>query len=408
MTLVMSDPTQELKRRFNDPLAWASVKKGVPIFKPHVRAKTDAEGKKREIKVTESDLSEIVQNTSDTIPIYLGHLNLALPEHDPQQPPLIGYATNLHTGRWGEANEPGILADIYLTPDHYDRARECGRPSVDYYLDGSIGSMALLKRKPELDLGTVVYHNRRAVVQYAFGDEEMPPKDEPEDKAPKLDESEGEPVAPESKSKFHDEMGELTPEHREAADAYMAHAMKHHPMMQYLTKCYEAGGAGAAMGPTNAAMPETKPMPEQMQSGASAVQYAKLERENNAMRDRLAALERDLKTQRAQAIVLQYQNRDFEMDAEDVTDLVAADESRWPAIQARWEKTRRQMDATMRPVPYSADGMVPVAGNVAVKAPSLHAAPAYHDKATQYMRNHPGMSYESAVEHVTQNGAAVN
>src|SRR5262245_30333925 len=108
-TAVLSDPTLESLKRFEDESLWV-VRRGVPVVDPH-DGPEDAEGNPQ-YRVSTATLYEIAANcnrreaeTGDVTPLVLGHLQKDVRDKDGQviqrayeagQPKLVGYARNYH------------------------------------------------------------------------------------------------------------------------------------------------------------------------------------------------------------------------------------------------------------------------------------------------------------------------
>jgi hypothetical protein len=159
-----SDPTMVVIERFRDPSQWGTVKYGVPVFAPHRRS-AKVNGRQVEIDVTSDDLQDLADKaqrleSEDGVPLRLtlGHINQELPEADPRQPPLVGYARNVQVGTYGPKGKPCLTADIYIFRERYEQARDFPFRSVDYLPSvDEVRGVALLKRDPFLNLGVVTY-----------------------------------------------------------------------------------------------------------------------------------------------------------------------------------------------------------------------------------------------------------
>jgi hypothetical protein len=254
-----ADPTLEFLQAFDDPSKWV-IKRNVPIFKPHV--KRDKDGNFL-YEVTEADLPEILanlqaakQNLRVVPKVTLGHVHLQKDWPEQQQAPIVGYVPEARVGRFG-AN-PAILGDIYVRKE--DDAKVKGYPfrSADYYPQTKeITGVAMLIRDPELDLGMVSLHRDKGpCYQYALENDAMP---DPTEK-PTM------PVA-----------GPEDEQHYANFCKYMAGK---HPKLAQLM--------GAAMGPTNGAMPGQaaggKPAPDE------EARYAQMAKTLRAKNPRLAQL----------------------------------------------------------------------------------------------------------------------
>jgi len=160
------DPTLESLRRFDDPGLWKIIP-NVPIFDEH-----DEYGKDGKItrRFDQRKLQEIVTKTerlereSGVIPkITIGHTlttnaKTGQQPRETDQPPIVGYARQLHLGRFGPRKKLGILATFYFRRDQWQEAREYPYRSVEIYpTTNEITGIAILKRDPQLDLGLLTY-----------------------------------------------------------------------------------------------------------------------------------------------------------------------------------------------------------------------------------------------------------
>ena len=178
----MPDPTAEFAARLNDPAAW-KINRAVPIFEAHETEfpeERDNSGKvirpARKVKVTEADLEEICQNMIEDQ--HAGHYGMLTAGHlDPkkketEQPDLFGFRLNPRIMPTGPDQKPRLVVDEYIIPDKYAERGKYPYRSADYYPGiQTIDSVALLKRRPRLRLGTFAYEDaeRGECYRYAMG-----------------------------------------------------------------------------------------------------------------------------------------------------------------------------------------------------------------------------------------------
>jgi hypothetical protein len=222
-----------------DQTKWKCVR-AVPVFKPHVRVLPefkDPTGKvwpEVKIAVTAADLPYIAAETNRAgpQPATVGHRDPRPDYPEALQPKPVGWETNHRTGTFsadGKRQEPCILADLYYRLDEYDASGPHAFPfrSVDYdFQTKRITGLAVLRRRPFLDLGVIPYAHRRATtVQYAF-------ESDPSTGAPAMDD-------------------QFTPEEEAQYAKICRYMAKKHPRMA----AYMDGMGATAPGPTNAAPP---------------------------------------------------------------------------------------------------------------------------------------------------------
>lgn len=191
------DNTEQFFRDLTNPAKYRVVC-GVPVFKPHERVLPSfkaPDGKvypEIKIRVTDQDLSAIavVTNQAGPQPITEGHRNLDpnFPEKD--QPRKVGWETNHRPGLAvlvpGGKPEPCILADLCYEADLYEEVGPRRYPfrSADFdFHEKKLVGLALLVRRPFLELGMIPYSRERNVIQYAMGDSDADDKTTPEEEA---------------------------------------------------------------------------------------------------------------------------------------------------------------------------------------------------------------------------------
>jgi hypothetical protein len=181
----------------DDRRKWRVVS-GVPVFKPHTRILPEfaaPDGKtypEIRIEVTRQDLPYIAERSQVTgpHPITEGHRipDPSVPES--QQPRIVGWERNFRVGTYGPLAEPCVLADLYYRLDLWEEAGPSRYPfrSVDYdFAEQRITGLAVMVRRPFLDLGLIPYRAARTIVTYSWESSvpDMPADDQytPEEEA---------------------------------------------------------------------------------------------------------------------------------------------------------------------------------------------------------------------------------
>lgn len=391
-----SDPTLELLERFEREGAWAAVKRGVPIFKPHERKVKDKDGSERTIQVTAADLEDIAQNADDLertsgVPLRMtiGHVQPSADEKN--QPPLAGYARNLRPGKFGPSQEPCLLADLYFLDEHYQLAREYPYRSAEFYPAAQeVRGVALLKRDPQLALGVVTYDGQGRYYRYAMDDDMDQPSQQPPDPAPA-------PAVPAE--------GAGPPGHEEWA-GHMEHYAKSNPWLGSLKSCYEAeqppmpatppGGAAAPapaapIAPSAAPIaPSAAPMPapdelQRMQRDSQAIAYQRQQAEIAELRSKVASLTTDAERAKCEQMVTQLEAEHYQLDRAAEVELLlnmtpTSRQHRCDAVR----KYHQRHAGPSAPVLY-AGSMVPVAADA---APPGTLTEAQAETCLSYMREH--------------------
>jgi hypothetical protein len=169
-------------KQLSDPSMYKRIE-GVPVFRPHQRTLPAFKGKdgrewpEEKISVTPKDLAAIAARTNAAGPQVMteGHRNLDPTFPEANQPRKVGWETNHRAGQYvfdpAKGPEPCILADLCYDAKLYD---ECGPDrfpfrSADYdFREGKISGLAVLIRRPFLELGMIPYqsYNNR-IAQYA-------------------------------------------------------------------------------------------------------------------------------------------------------------------------------------------------------------------------------------------------
>jgi hypothetical protein len=145
------------------------VDPAVPLFDEH---SGNEEG--LDIDFTPEVLQQIIDNTNhrildtnDLVPVYIGHIDDDLPEG--KQGELVGFVMNLSLGQIGELNPRAcIMGDICWLRDKHEGAKEFTRRSIELWLDDPmvIDNLAILKRRPERNLGILFQKNKAANHKY--------------------------------------------------------------------------------------------------------------------------------------------------------------------------------------------------------------------------------------------------
>ena len=338
------DPTLESLRRFDDPGLWKIIP-NVPIFDEH-----DEYGKDGKItrRFDQRKLQEIVTKTerlereSGVIPkITIGHtigrdVKTGQQPRETDQPPIVGYARQLHLGRFGPRKKLGILATFYFRRDQWQAAREYPYRSVEIYpTTNEITGIAILKRDPQLDLGLLTYsRDARGNEQLFYAmegkmPEEYKPGAPPAVPAPKAD---GAPHEPEHEKFMH--YMHKHPALRYMVHKYMAetgdHDMEGHAKYMHH---YEGGApapgpglpaAGSTQTPAFGGEGHPKSDAERMQREQDAIRYGRMERELATIKaENATAMLRYQRAERERELI-QLEAEGFEFNRAELIDEVAA------------------------------------------------------------------------------------
>jgi len=262
--LAYDDPTSVDNHRFDDPSLWHIVRR-VPVFDAHSeeyeepvlkngKPQLDADGKPLVVKKRRTfgpqELQEIARNSNsreagsgDLCPLTIGHTLTSGPETE--QPDIAGYARNFSVGRFGPAKKLGVLADFYIKRELLDEVRKYPRRSVELWpTDMVLDPIALLKRTPQRDLGTLTYNKKRPEViayQRRTGrliyqmedDVDTPVKSVPDDLEHDMD-GDGDV----------DDRDEGIDAHSDAVAKSVMKMMNAHPVWKYMCSKYAAEGGG--------------------------------------------------------------------------------------------------------------------------------------------------------------------
>lgn len=176
------------KEKLADPSSF-SRREGVPIYRPHRRrtlrrtatgeVARDGSGSPvwDDVEIGPDDIRRIADNTLRRIesgefpPVTIGHTD---PEtRETEQPPVVGFIGGVRVEEF--RGEPAILADIYYKSNIEHDVTQYPRRSVEVARktspDGHIDALAILKRKPYLDLGLDALDAGDAVERYEFREE---------------------------------------------------------------------------------------------------------------------------------------------------------------------------------------------------------------------------------------------
>lgn len=406
------DPTLAFLDRLNDPTKWV-IRRGVPVFKPHERFFPEHQlpnGQKipaQRIKVSEADLADIARETRAMEEagmfgaITPGHRNFQPGADETQQPPVWGYQRNPRVGTFGPKQEPCLLVDEYLYPEHAEERKQYPYRSADYFpVLKQIFGYALLKIRPALNLGMVAdYQGRGPCYQYAFGVEDMTAPMGPNNAAPPATGTgTGASAAAGAADTFSPE--------EESQYARMCRYM----IQKYnLSPDWPSAAAKPAEEPKSPegekkeekpSEPEKKPDVVPMQANQVPVEYAQ---KLSELTGTLDGLRLELEHERCQAIIYQLEGEGFRLsDAERQKEIAKL--AKMPAADRTDRATELRAIYADRKVPQ---GRLQIATGTEVKKdPSdPHTAPWYHEAAMAAMYQHPGMTYEAAKAKVIEAAA---
>lgn len=361
-----SDPTLEFLERLKDESLW-EIRRNIPIFEPHQRLDKDGAVL---FEVTEADLPEIasairaMRDSQGVVPVITeGHRSPGLAEKD--MPAELGFIPEVRVGTYGPDKRPAVLGDHYFRKDRWDRAREYRFRSAEYYPRSKrISGVALLKRDPMLNMGMVALSTNEPCYHYSLESYSMDTPGTPP-AAPAA------PAAPQAKP-----------------------VLESDPVWQWVKQMH----AKATAPPAAPAAPAAAPVaPAHASSEAEAIHYAKLEAEMAAIRADNERIRYDYAKEQAK---------------HEVWKLTTIGGYKIPNPDAEIERLAK-LDATQRQerineiktcYQRSPVGLpeVPVySGHVEGGGPDDVKAAETHERAMEYMRAHPGMSYEAAEHHVS-------
>ena len=393
-----TDPTVVTLAQLNDPTKYVRLD-NVPIFCPHERK---IKGGKT-IKVTESTLEEIADNAHERqtgpgqlVRVTLGHIIQDRNTPETKQPRPVGLAKITQVGTYGPGREPGLLATFYIRRPDWEEVKTYPFRSAEYYPDNqTITGVALLRRDPELDLGTITYDRGGRVCLHYSMEAPMPDEtflDGADDdlKGSKLD-------TMDSKQADGDD-----PDYKKF-EGYVSK----HPVLNYVCQKYAADAAAMAaptMGDNDAASPsgsntvmpdmdDEKKMPQSMSRSREALTYAKrlelVEGELAAERkkSRLKDFRRELEALEYAGVQL-----DVREEMEEVKNFTREQFDRYKArIRKRYEKV--PVEYGREPLAISSEGIEGARGEKPLTR-------AQRDEAVQYASEHD-CSFAEAIKHVT-------
>jgi hypothetical protein len=158
----VADPTMDLIRSLDNPERFRRVEH-VAIFKPHRRQFPDG----TVVEVTDADLPTIAANVNrayeqdgELVRLVIGHRKQAPNADETTQPCVVGYAKGLKAEL---VERPGgkvlrLTQTEYIRREYEDEAKRHPGRSPEYDPDAkTITAVALLTRDPALALGTVGY-----------------------------------------------------------------------------------------------------------------------------------------------------------------------------------------------------------------------------------------------------------
>ena len=206
--------------------------------------------------------------TGDLSPGGPGHTKDDVPEL--QQPPLWLYGRNFRVAPIGnQTKKPGIVCDLWIDKDHLQDAATFPRRSIELWeREKTIDWIALLRRAPQRELGLLTFERGEAPLYYSrSGQRPIAARLSPRGKLRyAMEDSMPEPAAatafPSATNGAAPVGGpaqgeELSPEHKDMAEKFMAHYERSHPVVRYAKACYDAldEGERGQYAPKVAALP---------------------------------------------------------------------------------------------------------------------------------------------------------
>lgn len=394
------DPTLELLDRLDDESQW-KVLRNVPVFRAHRRKVKGADGSDREVVVTDDTLRQIARRaerrmkTSGEVPVVtLGHRLQGAAEPEENQPPVVGYVKAMRVGKFGPGKVVGLLADLYIRPEDWERARKYPFRSAEYYPNtGECTGVAMLRRDPMLDLGMLAYDNSGRGPCLLYGMEGGDGDDDEDDrKGGPTDALPGEKEPPE-KLDDGDGTDDMTEDEKSKAYAYMC--KKYAGLREWIEGRKKPGA------------PVPAPDREEMsphQRGDGAVQYQRLQREHNQLKAKHDRVEAETKQLRQQVDELSYQRDVANIRAHEVQILLdegvmIPDPEREARRLARMKPDDREERVAELRTYYQRD---PAKGPMVLTASPGNADPnviteRHTEHALAYMRQH-NCDWDAAVE----------
>lgn len=369
----MSDPTLETLRELEDSARYV-VKRGVPIWVPHVRG--DVVVREEDLPAYAEAINRLERERGVLGRITDGHLKSGQPP-----PKLLGFYRNARVGTFGRQAVPAVLVDCYYRRECLDIVKDRPYRSPEVYPKRrEIRGLALLLNDPYLDMGTITYENNLVARPICYGGEPMPEAMGAENAG----------VAQEVKPKKQPE--EFKPEETELFER----------MCRYLRSRYglsenwpspdpdndKAEGAGDKS--DSDAVNEADSV-VQMERGALPVEYA---RQVNELKARLSGLELERDQERCQMLLYGLEVEGFQLsEVEKKKELARL--VQLPASERRERISEMRLIYANRKVPGGKLQLYagPVEGG---SDHDPHKAPWYHEPAMAYMRANPGTQYDVA------------
>ncbi len=400
----MSDPTMQLVRRLKNPAAWAKVVQGVPIFVPHEREGPDGEL----VQVDRQRLEKIARRINlryqrKGVPLIFteGHRYKDPRTGQWKRNPVLSYGINARVGQWGPDKQWGVLADQYIPEETYAKVKDHPFRSAEFYPeDNQITSVALLRSDPALDMGVVEYEQERGCLLYSL-EYAMAFNDDDDDRDDAMgDDPARNPMDDDTDDDDADDTGDDRPIEDADRQAFM----------RYMRECYPSLHAQHGGEPAPGSGPadhydRTRRRPARQGRGrprgqdADALHYERAQADLDKRlsdlekRERLLVYERELQ-------VLKERGYKFSMKDE-LADCAEFDRSRFDRHKRRIvaNYARESNPATYERVPVDDS---PDADEQEPSARDPHRAPPGHEEALDYLRQHPGMTYEKAIAHVRE------
>jgi hypothetical protein len=406
-----NDPTLEFLSRLNDDSQW-EIRRGIPIFESHTRVGADG----KEIGVSDEELQEIADRanwllSSKGIPGRVTDRHTMRVREDgkgmepvPGPVKLYGFQVNYRVAHTGLDQKKRVVCDWKLYPQYAAEADKSPYRSVEYQQSLKlIRGTAAMMIDPFLDMGMVVFSDdARDMTIYSMGagkvaeeKEKKPPEETPKpDQKPEPkpgEEKPGEAKNPEAKPGEEQQKPEgeqPTPEEAKLFDK----------MCSYMRTKYNLGEEWPA-----SKSPEQTPgeQPgEKKQEIITPMQTTVTPEQYSALQARVQGIELERDQERCRNLLAEGLLGYSLSDAERQKELVKL--TKIPAAERAERVTELQAIYAERKVPEGQLGIY--SGHVEPGskqvADSPHTAPWFHEPAMQYMRDHPGMQYDAACEHV--------
>lgn len=398
---MVADATTDLIRDLEDPTKFRKTDH-VSVFKPHVRdlpEMTLGDGRvipARRVVVDLDTLREIAERTNrryaadgHLVVLTLGHRRMTPGVDERTQPLKVGYAKGY---RAAVVDRPGgpvlrLLHTEYVDRKHEAEAANYPFRSPEYDPDDKVfGGVALLKREPHLDLGTVHYDAGSGRVLYAM-EGEMTPTANP---GAEVDDFQA---------------GADDVQYADFCGAMKKYAKHKGFMRKYMADVGATNGAlpapPAGGGPAGGPGATPPPMAYERTIAEVTAQLAQSQQ-------REAATARALVTANCSALLAPLKDRVsflYERELTYLVDQCPTDEARFNHVKymaAHYEKKATAPGGLLPTLP----GQAPLpggAGQSYTTDPTVE--PPHHQRTMAYVRSHPGVSYERA-EQVVLSGTA--